>query len=99
MSNFNQITESNVPILIDFHAQWCGPCKTMSPILDELKKQFGEKIRILKIDVDRNQKLAEQLKIRSVPTLMLFKSGVKLWRESGVYSLNQLISIIQPHLK
>jgi thioredoxin 1 len=71
----------------------------MSPILDELKKQFGEKIRILKIDVDRNQKLAEQLKIRSVPTLMLFKSGVKLWRESGVYSLNQLISIIQPHLK
>jgi thioredoxin 1 len=98
MSNFKKIIDSSTLTLIDFYATWCGPCKTMHPILDELKKHFGDKIRVLKIDVDKNQQIAEQLKIRGVPTLMLFKSGEKLWRESGVYPLNKLISIIKPHI-
>lgn len=98
MSKFNDIIKNDVPTLIDFYATWCGPCKTMHPILDELKKHFGEKLRVLKIDVDKNQQLAEQLKIRGVPTLILFKSGEKQWRESGAYSLDQLISMVKPHI-
>lgn len=77
MSDFNELIKTNTPTLIDFYATWCGPCQTMSPILDDLKKLFGEKLRVLKIDVDKNQQLAEKLKIRGVPTLILFKSGEK----------------------
>lgn len=99
MSKFNEVIKSNTPTLVDFYATWCGPCKMMHPILDDLKKHFGDKVRVLKIDVDKNQQVAEQLKIRGVPTLILFKSGEKLWRESGAYPLSQLISIIQPHIK
>ena len=98
MSNFNDLIKSDIPTLVYFYATWCGPCKIMHPILDDLKKHFGEKIRVLKIDVDKNQQVAQQLKIRGVPTFILFKSGEKLWRESGVYKLNQLIPIIQPHI-
>lgn len=99
MSKFNEIIKSEVPTLVDFYATWCGPCKTMHPILDDLKKHFGEKIKILKIDVDKNQQLAEILKIRSVPTLILFKSGEKLWRESGAFPLKQLIALVQNQLQ
>lgn len=98
MSKFNDIIKNDIPTLIDFYATWCGPCKTMQPVLEDLKKHFGEKLRVLKIDVDKNQKLAEQLKIRGVPTFILFKSGEKKWRESGAYSLNQLISMVKPHI-
>jgi thioredoxin 1 len=98
MSKFNDIIKNDKPTLVDFYATWCGPCKMMHLILDDLKKHFGEKIRVLKIDVDKNQQLAEQLKIRGVPTLILFKSGEKLWRESGAQPLNQLISMIQTHI-
>ena len=98
MSKFNELIKSDIPTLVDFYATWCGPCQTMHPILDGLKKHFGEKIRILKIDVDKNQEIAEKLKIRGVPTLILFKSGEKLWRESGAYPLNHLISIVKPHI-
>ena len=75
MSKFNDIIKNDKPTLVDFYATWCGPCKMMHPILDDLKEHFGEKINVLKIDVDKNQQLAEQLKIRGVPTLILFKSG------------------------
>ena len=95
MNKFNEIIKDEIPTLVDFYATWCGPCKTMHPILDDLKKHFGEKIRVLKIDVDKNQQLAEILKIRGVPTLILFKSGEKLWRESGAYPLKSLISLIE----
>jgi thioredoxin 1 len=98
MSKFNDIIKNDIPTLIDFYATWCGPCKTMQPVLEDLKKHFGEKLRVLKIDVDKNQQLAEQLKIRGVPTFILFKSGEKKWRESGAYSLNQLISMVKPHI-
>ena len=98
MSKFNDIIKNDIPTLVDFYAIWCGPCKTMQPVLEDLKKHFGEKLRVLKIDVDKNQQLAEQLKIRGVPTFILFKSGEKKWRESGAYSLNQLISMVKPHI-
>lgn len=98
MSKFNDIIKNDILTLVDFYATWCGPCKTMQPVLEDLKKHFGEKIRVLKIDVDKNQQLAEQLKIRGVPTFILFKSGEKKWRESGAYSLNQLISMVKPHI-
>jgi thioredoxin 1 len=98
MSKFNEIIKSETLTLVDFYATWCGPCKTFHPILDELKKHFGDKIRVLKIDVDKNQQIADQLKIRGVPTLMLFKSGEKLWRESAVIPINKLITIVKPHI-
>jgi thioredoxin 1 len=98
MSKFYDIIKNDIPTLVDFYATWCSPCKTMQPALEDLKKHFGEKLRVLKIDVDKNQQLAEQLKIRGVPTFILFKSGEKLWRESGAYSLNQLISMVNPHI-
>ena len=83
MSKFKNIINSETPTLVDFHATWCGPCKAMAPTLDKLKKQKGEELRVLKIDVDKNQELAAQFKIRSVPTLMFFHKGKTLWRQSG----------------
>ena len=98
MSNFNQIIKSDVPTLVDFYATWCGPCKTMHPILDKLKEKYGEKIRILKIDVDKNQAVAAQFRVQGVPTFVLFKSGNKIWRESGAFQLSVLEGKIKAHL-
>ena len=90
MGKFKEIINGNIPTLVDFHATWCGPCKTMAPILDELKKHKGNALRILKIDVDKNRLLAEQLSIRGVPTLIYYKSGKQVWRKSGVIPLSEL---------
>ncbi|MBM3160221.1 MAG: thioredoxin [Bacteroidetes bacterium] len=98
MSKFNDILKKDIPTLIDFYATWCGPCKMVHPILDDLKKQIGDKITILKIDIDKNPNVTDQFKIRSVPSLMLFKGGETLWRESGVIPVNTLLNKIQPHL-
>jgi len=98
MSNFNQIIQSDVPTLVDFYATWCGPCKTMHPILDQLKEKYGENIRILKIDVDKNQAVAAQFRVQGVPTFVLFKSGNKIWRESGAFPFSTLESKIKPYL-
>lgn len=98
MSQFNEIINTTKPTLVDFYATWCGPCKLVHPILDDLKKQLGDKITILKIDVDKNPSVSDQFKIRSVPTLMLFKGGETLWRESGVIPVNILLNKIQPYL-
>lgn len=94
MSSFNDIINSSKPVLIDFFAEWCGPCKTMVPILKEVKQELGDKITILKVDVDKNQQLASKYNIKGVPTLMIFKSGNQVWRQSGVIQSNQLIDII-----
>ena len=90
MGNFSEIVQSETPTLVDFFATWCGPCKSMQPILDQLKNDLGDQIRILKIDVDKNQVVAEKFKVRGVPTFVLFKKGEILWRQSGVISLSSL---------
>lgn len=94
MENFNDIIKSDKLTLVDFFATWCGPCKMMHPILEQLKGEMGDSIRILKIDVDDNEDLSMQYNIQSVPTLMLFKSGEIVWRQSGAKSLNELKSLI-----
>ncbi len=83
MSKFQEIIQSETPTLVDFFATWCGPCQAMIPILDQLKDKMGDQIRILKIDVDKNQAVAAKFKVRGVPTFVLFQSGEILWRQSG----------------
>lgn len=94
-SNFTQLIQSEKPILVDFFATWCGPCKMLSPILKEVKEQLGEQISIIKIDVDKNQQIAAQYQVRGVPTMILFQKGQQLWRQSGVIDKNAIINIIQ----
>lgn len=95
--NFSKLINGERPVLVDFHAEWCGPCKMQAPILKELSEKIGDKIRIIKIDVDKNQSIAQRYQVRGVPTLILFKKGEIAWRESGVKSTQQLINIITPH--
>ena len=83
MSKFREIIQSETPTLVDFYATWCGPCQQMHPILDKLKDKMGSTVRVVKIDVDKNQEVAATFKIRSVPTLLLFKKGEILWRQAG----------------
>lgn len=96
-SNFNDIINSETPVLVDFHADWCGPCKMLAPILKSVKDELGDGIKIVKIDVDKNQPLASQFQVRGVPTMILFKKGKQLWRQSGVLQKDDLISIINQH--
>ena len=97
MSNFSSIINKDKPVLVDFFAEWCGPCKMMSPILKEVKDALGDKASIIKIDVDKNQELAAQLQVRGVPTFILYKNGKQLWRQSGVVQKNDLIALIESH--
>jgi thioredoxin 1 len=94
MSSFNQIIQSDKPVLVDFFATWCGPCQMLAPILKEVKANLGERISIIKIDVDKNQAVAAQYQVRGVPTMILFQNGKQLWRQSGVLSKEDIIKII-----
>lgn len=94
MSKFVELINKDVPVLVDFYAEWCGPCKVMSPILKQVKEDLGERVSIIKIDVDKNQALATKYQVRGVPTLMVFKQGQQLWRQSGVVQKEDLINII-----
>ena len=99
MENFNDIIKGDQLTLVDFFATWCGPCKMMHPILEQLKQEVGESVRIIKLDVDKNKALASQYRIQSVPTLMLFKGGESIWRQSGAMRLNDLKNLILQYSK
>ncbi len=94
MENFSNIIKSGQLVLVDFFATWCGPCKTMHPVLEQLKKDLGDEIRIIKVDVDKNEAIAIQLRIQSIPTLMIFKAGEMKWRQSGAMTANALAQVI-----
>ena len=94
MSTFFNIIQSEKPVLVDFFATWCGPCQTLAPILKEVKDNLGDRVSIIKIDVDKNQQIAAQYQVRGVPTMILFQNGKQLWRQSGVLSSTDLIKVI-----
>lgn len=98
MATFNEIIQANTPVLVDFYATWCGPCKAMSPIIDDVAKQVQGKARVLKIDVDKNPAAAASYQVKGVPTLILFKNGKQLWKQSGVVDAQKLIQIINQNL-
>ncbi len=97
-TSFNDIVASHPLVLVDFSADWCGPCKMLGPILKEVKNDVGEKVKIVKIDVDKNQALASKYQVMGVPTLVLFKKGIQVWRESGVQQKHQLVELINRNL-
>ena len=94
MANFSEIINQDKPVLVDFFATWCGPCQTLAPILKEVKEALGEAISIVKIDVDKNQALATQYQVRGVPTMLLFRNGKQVWRQSGVVGKADLMKVI-----
>jgi thioredoxin 1 len=96
-SNFSEIIKDSKPVLVDFHADWCGPCKMLAPILKDAKAELGDGVKIVKIDVDKNEALAGKYQVRGVPTLILFKNGEQLWRQSGVVQKDDIIRIIKSH--
>lgn len=96
-SNFKDIINSKTPVLVDFFGEWCGPCQTLMPILKEVKDELGDTIKIVKIDIDKNQALAQNFQVRSVPTLILFKEGKVHWRKSGALPKNAIIDVINTH--
>ena len=99
MNKFQDIIAGDTPVLVDFFAEWCGPCKMIKPVLEVLKKKMGNKIIILKIDIDKNISLSSEYRIQSVPTLVLWKQGEIIWRQSGALSLNELEQVLSSYIR
>ncbi len=97
MEKFDDLIKSKSPVLVDFFAEWCGPCKLMKPILEDLKKLIDDSVKITEIDVDQNEDVAQKYRIQSVPTLMIFKEGEPLWRQSGVMQAKELKELIEKY--
>ncbi len=98
MATFKELIQSDKPVLVDFHATWCGPCKMMAPILQDVKHKVGDAVSIIKIDVDKNPQAAQAYQVQGVPTLILFKAGQTIWRQSGVVQAKQLEQILNNNL-
>ena len=98
MASFTDIINSEKPVLIDFFATWCGPCKSLSPIIQDVAKDMGDSVRVIKIDVDKNQAVSQKYQIRGVPTMMIFKEGKQLWRQSGVLPKDQIKAELKKHI-
>ena len=94
MSKFSELINQDTPVLVDFFAEWCGPCKMLGPVLKQVKESLGDSVSIIKIDVDKNQALASKYQVRGVPTMLLFKNGKQVWRQSGVLQKDDIIKII-----
>jgi thioredoxin 1 len=95
MAKFNDLINGSTPVLVDFYAEWCGPCKMMPPVLHEVKDHFRDNIHILKVDIDKNTAAARNYNVQAVPTLLLFKNGKIAWRKSGVVPAHDLVGIIE----
>lgn len=98
MSKFSDLINSDKPVLVDFFATWCGPCKTMGPILEDVAQKVNGKVKVIKVDVDKNPEAAAQYRIQGVPTLILFEKGAIKWRQSGVVPTHSIQQILQPYL-
>lgn len=99
MNDFNELLKSDKPVLVDFFATWCGPCKMQGPILEEVKKQIGDQATIVKVDVDKAQELAARYRVQSVPTLIIFVGGEPWWREAGVHQADVLVAKLRDAAK
>lgn len=97
MASFNDLINKNKLVLVDFSAEWCGPCQTLAPILKDLKDELGEVLSIIKIDVDKNQPVAAKFQVQGVPTLILYRDGEQVWRQSGLLTKSELLQIVQKH--
>jgi thioredoxin 1 len=97
-ANFDTIINDKRPVIIDFHALWCAPCKVQSPILKEIAEELGDRVRVIKIDVDKNSELAGRFHIQGVPTLMIFKNGREIYKQAGVHTKQQLMSILSDNM-
>lgn len=93
--NFDAVIASEIPVLVDFFAEWCGPCKSLAPTLKEVKQELGDAVRIVKIDVDKNQSLANKYQVRGVPTMLVFKNGKQVWRKSGALPKHEIVGAIK----
>lgn len=96
--SFNKLIQSETPVLIDFYADWCAPCKMLTPILKDVKDALGDRLKVVKIDVDNNQAIAGKFQVRGVPTMMLFKEGKMVWRQSGVLPKDAILNAIDGYL-
>ena len=98
MEKFDQLIQSSKPVLVDFYAEWCGPCKIMKPRLLDVAERIGDQAKIVEVDIDIEKELAERFHIQSVPTLIIFKDGKQRWRQSGIISANALVTVLKNYL-